>query len=148
MFNDPTPRPAEFLHSRACLAAAVIAAVENLRDEDRQTDLAFRLALQDNVLAVADGYLADGLMFCRCPEPEVCGAQYLDYDTFCTLDAGHDGDHTSPTGDDDGVWAWAPTCAGSGHPVGAASRCATCGTSFGFPHPAGLVVGALAPVHA
>jgi len=38
-------------------------------------------------------------------------------------------------------------CPGSGQPVEAGSRCRACGTSFGFPHPAGLVVGKPAPIH-
>ena len=70
MFINPAPRPAEWLHNRACLSAAVIAAVQNLHDEEGGSDFTFRLAMQDNPLTVADGYLADGLMTCVCPEPE------------------------------------------------------------------------------
>jgi hypothetical protein len=36
-----------------------------------------------------------------------CGNTYGDTDVVCTLPDGHAGDHTAPTGDDDGVWAWA-----------------------------------------
>jgi hypothetical protein len=35
-----------------------------------------------------------------------CGSFYGASDTYCTAEAGHAGDHTAPTGDDDGVWAW------------------------------------------
>lgn len=38
-------------------------------------------------------------------------------------------------------------CPGSNKPVGSGSRCETCGKSFGFPHPANLVVGRPAPIH-
>lgn len=38
----------------------------------------------------------------------LCLDAYADTDLHCTLAAGHDGDHTCPTGDGDGVWAWAP----------------------------------------
>lgn len=40
-------------------------------------------------------------------EAAPCGAGYPDADIACTLPHGHDGDHTTPTGDGDGVWAWA-----------------------------------------
>jgi hypothetical protein len=108
MFTNQEPRPAEWLHSRKCLAAAVIAAVENLRDEEGSSDLAFRLAMQDGPLAVADGYLADGLMTCICPEPETCGATYppLAY-VSCTLPAGHAGDHEDSASDAPSTLAWA-----------------------------------------
>lgn len=39
--------------------------------------------------------------------PVTCGAGYGDTAVTCALDAGHGGDHEAPTGDDDGVWAWA-----------------------------------------
>jgi hypothetical protein len=75
MFNDPTPRSAEHTHEARCLAAAVIAAVENLRDKDGQTPTGFALAMQDNPLYIARGYLADGLMMCTCgPCPFACCA--------------------------------------------------------------------------
>lgn len=48
------------------------------------------------------------------------------------------------------IQSWAiipPGCPGSGQPVGAGSRCERCGTSFGYPHPANLVVGKRAPSH-
>jgi hypothetical protein len=38
-------------------------------------------------------------------------------------------------------------CPGSNKPVGTGSRCESCGKSFGFPHPANLTVGRLAPSH-
>lgn len=44
----------------------------------------------------------------------LCLAPYGDTDLHCTDDLGHKGDHTTPTGDGDGVWAWAqvhhPSC--------------------------------------
>lgn len=44
---------------------------------------------------------------CGCPETSPCGAPYGPGLLACTAPFGHDGDHTTPTGDDDGVWAWA-----------------------------------------
>lgn len=78
MVNFQFPaRPAEWLHHPRCLAKAVIAAVENLRDShlDAKADathlaLDFRVALQENMpLEWADGYLLDGTTECVCPEP-------------------------------------------------------------------------------
>ena len=43
--------------------------------------------------------------------------------------------------------ATSTTCPGSNKPVGGGSRCKTCGVSFGYPHPANLVVGSKAPTH-
>lgn len=61
------PRPAEHLHEAACLARALISAIENLRDQDNMDSLTFRQAAQDNTfLATADGYLNDGLQSCTC----------------------------------------------------------------------------------
>lgn len=55
------------MHSKECLAAALIATVENFRDEDGMTDLDFRLVAQDHTfLTVADEYLADGTKECVC----------------------------------------------------------------------------------
>ena len=68
------------LHSRQCLGAAIIAAVENVRDEEGQTDHRFRIEAQDNYfLHLADGYLADQTMTCR------CGAWVMD-DVMTVLD--------------------------------------------------------------
>lgn len=62
-FNETLP------HTRQCLAYAIICAVENLRDADGQTDINFRIAMQEGQhLVEADGYLAqrgrDSI--CRC----------------------------------------------------------------------------------
>ena len=55
------------MHTKRCLAGAVIAAVENLRDQDGMTHFDFRIAVQDNaMLSEADGYLRDGLFTCIC----------------------------------------------------------------------------------
>lgn len=35
-----------------------------------------------------------------------CGARYGDTHVTCTARNGHAGDHTAPTGDGDGDWAW------------------------------------------
>lgn len=44
----------------------------------------------------------------------LCLAPYGDTYLYCTDAAGHAGDHTAPTGDGDGVWAWTqvhhPSC--------------------------------------
>jgi hypothetical protein len=56
------------MHTKRCLAAAIIAAVENLRDDAEETDFEFRIAMQDNYhLTLADDYLNTGLMPCTCP---------------------------------------------------------------------------------
>ena len=60
-------RTAEQGHTKACLAAAVICAVENLRD-DSESDITFRLDLQNNMpLVWADIYLEEGTATCICP---------------------------------------------------------------------------------
>lgn len=64
--------PREHLHSRYCLAAAMIAAIENLRDQEADVpestlDHSFRLDVQDGTpLVWADEYLASGTVDCRC----------------------------------------------------------------------------------
>lgn len=69
-------------HTVRCLASAMIAAIENRRDElidatthrfypitPVQADFDFRIWSQDNgAMHDADGYLADGTMSCTCPE--------------------------------------------------------------------------------
>lgn len=50
-------------------------------------------------------------------------------------------------GECDGHETHAKECPGTGKPVGAGSRCRECGQSFGWPHPANLVVGMPAPNH-
>ena len=55
------------MHTKVCLASAVISAIQNLRDEEGMSDFEFRIAMQNNVpLARADGYLTDGLSNCNC----------------------------------------------------------------------------------
>jgi hypothetical protein len=54
-------------HTKRCLAAAMICAVENARD-DGITDLEFRLWAQENrALTWADLYLDEGTATCTCP---------------------------------------------------------------------------------
>lgn len=60
------------MHSKRCLAASIIAAVENLRDMEFQTDHDFRIEVQKNTpLEWADSYLNDGTMTCTCGEYDV-----------------------------------------------------------------------------
>ena len=67
MITDTRPMPAEHLHSQKCLAAALICAVENMRDEEGQTAHDFRLRMQDGeALTQADEYLSTGLASCLC----------------------------------------------------------------------------------
>lgn len=55
------------MHSKKCLAEAIISAVQNLRDNGQVDSLAFRLAAQANeFLPEADAYLNDGLQTCTC----------------------------------------------------------------------------------
>lgn len=69
MFIDKV-RPPEWLHEKRCLAAALIAAIENLRDNEAFTDLGFRLQMQDNHgLTEADDYLNSGTVTCICTAP-------------------------------------------------------------------------------
>lgn len=61
------------MHSRRCLAEAIISAVQNLRDEVGQDDHTFRIAMQGNEpLQLADLYLNTGLQSCT------CGAHQMD----------------------------------------------------------------------
>lgn len=65
MIVQANTAPREWLHSKQCFAATVIAAVENLRDNSELSDFEFR----DHVSAVhlmADDYLFDGTMTCTC----------------------------------------------------------------------------------
>ena len=58
---------ANLMHTRRCLAAAAICALENMRDDEYMSDFDFRIAVQDNqTLTLADGYLADGTFTCKC----------------------------------------------------------------------------------
>lgn len=67
-YTYPVTRTPEQGHTRRCLAAAMIAAVENLRDADDRTDVEFRIGLQDGTpLRWADLYLTEGMTECLCP---------------------------------------------------------------------------------
>ena len=56
------------VHSKRCMAAAIIAAVENIRDEEGTDEVDFRIAmLHGRAIEAADDYLATGLTECRCP---------------------------------------------------------------------------------
>jgi hypothetical protein len=64
--HQSQPRPKEWLHSKQCMAQALISAVQNLRDSDI-SHREFQFALQDNELMyTARGYLDEGLQDCRC----------------------------------------------------------------------------------
>ena len=61
-------------HTAPCLAAAMIAAIENIRDAvtylspGEDTVVPFRIAMQNGEpLREAEDYLNTGLMDCRCP---------------------------------------------------------------------------------
>ena len=56
------------MHSKYCLARAMISAIENARDIAGFSDYDFRLEAQDNFLHVADDYLDTGTVICICPE--------------------------------------------------------------------------------
>ena len=60
-------RTAEQGHTKKCLASAMISAIQNLRDMEFGTDFDFRIAAQDNILYLADEYLATGTQSCICP---------------------------------------------------------------------------------
>ena len=60
------------MHSKRCLAASIITAVENIRDREDGDDHSFRIAVQNNeMLNEADSYLTDGTMPCSCGEYDV-----------------------------------------------------------------------------
>lgn len=64
-------RPREHLHEKACLAKAMISAIENSRDLEFLSDLDFRFAMQDNdALRQADDDLASGTSECICTTPD------------------------------------------------------------------------------
>ena len=71
--TDFPARPAEWLHDKACLAHALICAIENMRDDDSRgvnLDLAFRMDVQANLpLTWADEYLTSGTTTCLCEAP-------------------------------------------------------------------------------
>lgn len=55
------------MHTKVCLASAMMSAIENFRDSADVTDVDFRIMAQSNkVLHEADAYLAEGLSTCRC----------------------------------------------------------------------------------
>lgn len=54
-------------HEKACLASAMISAIQNLRDTEGIGDVAFRIEIQENTpLVWADSYLASGTATCTC----------------------------------------------------------------------------------
>lgn len=58
-------------HTKRCLAAAMICAIENARDTEDLGDIEFRILMQENIaLTWADDYLATGTATCTCPEVE------------------------------------------------------------------------------
>lgn len=62
-------RPAEFTHSKACIASALISAVQNNRDSD-STDVEFHITAQSGaIVRDAYGYLSDGIQSCICSDP-------------------------------------------------------------------------------
>lgn len=67
--NNFPARAAEFTHSKACNFAAVVCAMENIRDREGMTDVDFVIALQSGeALAEAQGYLIEGMTACICPD--------------------------------------------------------------------------------
>ena len=75
------PRRIEDGHDRRCLAAAMIAAVENARDDEGILAHEFRnLLVTGDVLGWAEGYLTDGTMTCTCA-PIVAPLPYAVGDT-------------------------------------------------------------------
>lgn len=55
-------------HTKQCLAAAMIAVIQDARDDEHTGDVGFRLLAQSNApLYMADKYLADGTATCTCP---------------------------------------------------------------------------------
>jgi len=52
-------------HSRKCLAASTIAAIENFRDAEWSDD-DFLYHMRTEILTTGEGYLADGTMSCQC----------------------------------------------------------------------------------
>lgn len=96
MMTTQRPMPAEYLHSARCQASALIAAVENMRDEQGTGAHDFRLQAQAGIpLAWADEYLVSGTADCLCHTWDVdqragngkwravcaCGWQGMPYET-------------------------------------------------------------------
>lgn len=64
-------RTAEQGHTKRCLANAMISAIQNLRDDEEESDFDFRIAMQDNYsLVLADDYLTWEGNFSIC----ICGS--------------------------------------------------------------------------
>lgn len=64
-----------YTHDKHCVAAAVIAAVENLRDSEGMTVEEFAAAVTDGTPARwAESYLADGTKSCECVVDPVASA--------------------------------------------------------------------------
>jgi hypothetical protein len=74
MFITDAPKPPEWLHSKKCLAEAMISAVQNARDAEDFSALEFTLWAQDGgALADAHEYLNSGLQTCICPPDYIGG---------------------------------------------------------------------------
>jgi hypothetical protein len=96
------PRTVEDGHTHRCLAAAMIAAVENARDAEDMYQGEFRsLLASGEVLGWAEGYLADGTMTCTCGPVET-RLPYAVGDTVRRLD-GETGEVASIRTEDDGT---------------------------------------------
>jgi hypothetical protein len=55
------------MHTKKCLAAAIISAVENARDDEGRDSHEFRVMMQNGIaLQWADEYLSEGLQTCTC----------------------------------------------------------------------------------
>jgi hypothetical protein len=94
------------LHTKACLSAAIICAVQNARDEEGMTDFDFRILVQENrPLEWADEYLSTGTATCLCPVEE----EYDDWEDdeeerkACPVCSG-------PVGEDNLGWRTCPSC--------------------------------------
>lgn len=112
------------LHDAKCRAAAMICAIENVRDSER--DAAGRPNVtpwttlrEADFGAIADGYLADGLTECHCASRSI---QYPSYalrpDSLAARAAMREDPWQRPDG---------PRCAQ--HPAFEADYCPVCGTT-------------------
>ena len=54
------------MHTKKCLAAAMISYIQNIRDDENISDYDFRIVAQENVLFYADDYLNTELQTCIC----------------------------------------------------------------------------------
>ena len=71
------------MHTRQCLAKAVIAAVENIRDMDGITDRKFWEFMESNKsFQEAQDYLEFGIADCTCPPAadDPCNCEHVDHE--------------------------------------------------------------------